>query len=309
VSKSPRARSMSPISDGDLRPARKPAVWVLTDLRYLEQRMPAALVEWLDAEGQAVRLAVADRGDPISHLDPHKPPPRSSPWEGIAVGDLVAARSRHPFALALLEEVEARGARTLDPSWAVRQVRNKVRGILSLAEAGVPVPDTYVAEHPRALRRLPERIFPLVLKPFLGDNCEGIRVVRFAGELDDLEWPDPIVLAQPYIDAGGIDLKLYVVDGTVWAIRRESSLVRRDGAPTQVPVDSSLRDLALACGSTFGLRLYGVDVLESGDERVVVDVNEFPNYTGIDEAPVVIGSLLLSEALRPPVESVVGSRL
>jgi hypothetical protein len=29
---------------------------------------------------------------------------------------------------------------------------------------------------------------------------------------------------------------------------------------------------------------------------VIVNVNEFPNYTGIEEAPAVIGRLLLQEA-------------
>jgi hypothetical protein len=29
-----------------------------------------------------------------------------------------------------------------------------------------------------------------------------------------------------------------------------------------------------------------------------VDVNDFPNYTGLDEAPEAIGGLLLSAAMR-----------
>jgi hypothetical protein len=37
-------------------------------------------------------------------------------------------------------------------------------------------------------------------------------------------------------------------------------------------------------------------VLEGADGPVIVDVNEFPNYTGIDEAPEVIGRLLLKGA-------------
>jgi hypothetical protein len=40
-----------------------------------------------------------------------------------------------------------------------------------------------------------------------------------------------------------------------------------------------------------------------------VDVNEFPNYTGVEEAPSVIGRLLLDGALDPraPVERRTGT--
>jgi hypothetical protein len=46
-------------------------------------------------------------------------------------------------------------------------------------------------------------------------------------------------------------------------------------------------------------------VLEAADGPVIVDVNEFPNYTGIDEAPEVIGRLLLNGAgeSQAPVEA------
>lgn len=296
---------MSEIENGS---SRLPAIWVLTDLRYLAQRMPLALVDWLHSEGRPVQLAVADRGEVVSRLNPHKPAPNSSPWEGIDAGDLVVARSRHPFALSLLEEVEARGARSVNAASAVRHVRNKVRCTLALEEAGLPVPETFIAQRPKELRCLPRRLFPLVLKPFLGDNAKGIRLVHAASELDELEWSEPIVLAQPYVDAAGIDLKVYVVDGTVWAVRRQSPLRNGRGTPTRIAVDAGLRDLALACGATFGLRLYGMDVLESRAGRVVVDVNEFPNYTGIDEAPAVIVSLLLDEALGPQIGSMTESR-
>jgi ribosomal protein S6--L-glutamate ligase len=296
---------MSEIENGSSRGA---AIWVLTDVRYLAQRMPLAVVDWLHSEGQAVKLVVADRGESVSRLRTRECAPHSSPWQGIAAKDLVVARSRHPFALALLEEVEARGAASLNSACAVRQVRNKVRCTLALEQAGVPVPDTFIAERPRELCCLPERFFPLVLKPFLGDNAQGIRLVQTASELDELEWFEPIVLAQPFIDAGGIDLKLYVVDATVWAARRQSPLSNRRDAVERTDLDVSLRDLALTCGATFGLRLYGVDVLESRGERLVVDVNEFPNYTGIDEAPAVIADLLRGEALGPGVAPVAQSR-
>jgi hypothetical protein len=42
-------------------------------------------------------------------------------------------------------------------------------------------------------------------------------------------------------------------------------------------------------------------VLEAGGRLSIVDVNEFPNYTGVDEAPAAIGALVLAAAERAPV--------
>jgi ribosomal protein S6--L-glutamate ligase len=104
------------------------------------------------------------------------------------------------------------------------------------------------------------------------------------------------VLAQCYVEACGVDLKVYVAGEEVWAVRRPSPLSPRPDEPVPAPVTPALRRLVRACRDEFGLLLFGLDVLESSDGPVVVDVNEFPNYTGVDEAPAAIGRLLLREA-------------
>jgi ribosomal protein S6--L-glutamate ligase len=274
-------------------------IWVLSDRRYLRQRMPRALVDWLESQGHPVRVVVADAGSLVSLLGPDD---GVSVWAGLAWDDLVVIRSRHPFALALLKEAEALGARTLGGWEAVQQVRNKVRAVLTLKAHELPTPETFLAHTPKDLARVPRSRFPLLLKPFQGDNAEGIRLVRSPEELGLVEWSDAMVLAQPFLDVGGVDLKLYAAGETVWAVRRPSPLTNGNGRPIRVDVDSSLRRLALTCAAAFGLPLLGVDILECGDGPLIVDVNEFPNYTGVEEAPSVIGRLLLDGARfpRPP---------
>jgi ribosomal protein S6--L-glutamate ligase len=225
-------------------------------------------------------------------------PGPDAPWRGLAPGDVVVTRSRHPFALALLEQAEALGARTVDRSSAVLAVRDKVRCTAALVRRGIPVPPTFLAHRPEDLARLDEHAFPLVLKPVLGDNGRGLHVVEEPGQLASVAWTEALVLAQRFVDVGGVDLKVYVADEEVWAVRRPSPLSPRPDAPAAVPVTPALRELVRACRDEFGLVLFGLDVLESSEGPVVVDVNEFPNYTGIAEAPEVIGRLLLHEAAR-----------
>ena len=95
------------------------AVWILTDSTYLAQRMPSAVLGWLEAQGRPARVVVADRGAVLTSLAPLGGPGDVSVWQGLAPGDLVLPRSRHPFALALLKEAEVRGALSVNPWTAV----------------------------------------------------------------------------------------------------------------------------------------------------------------------------------------------
>ncbi len=268
-------------------------IWLLTDRRYLKQRMPLAVRDWLEGHGSPTRLVVADEGDFVARITPGEGSGPRSPWEGLEDGDVVLCRSRHPLALALLKEAEARRARSLNRWSAVIKSRNKVRAILALARRGLPVPPTYVAHAPADLRHVPDEHYPLILKPFQGDNAAGIVIAADRTELQSIGWDDPLVLAQPFVETGGMDLKIYKAGDCVWATYRRSPLSDRPMQQGSAAVTPALRALAEACGEAFGLDLLGVDVLESAQGLVVVDVNDFPNYTGIAGAPEVIGELAL----------------
>jgi ribosomal protein S6--L-glutamate ligase len=262
-------------------------VWILTDERYLAQRMPAALITWLNGAGAETRFIVAERqmaevGGP-------------GPWDELAPGDLVAARTRNRFGLALLREATTPGVTVATPWDAVTAIRNKPRAVSRMAAAGIPMPRTWLANRPAMLRSIPRTCYPLILKPHLGDNAQGIVVLGDPADIDDLDWTDGMTLAQRYVDAGGVDLKLYVAGERVWAVRRASPLNGSKRPTEQVAVDRELRDLAAACRRLFGLDLLGIDVLESRSGPLVVDVNDFPNYTGVDGAPEAVGRLLLQD--------------
>lgn len=280
---------------------------MLTDRRYIEQRMPGALVDWLGERGVPVRTLVAD--EQVAHIPPAQGTQVNDPWSGLQPGDVVIARTRNPFALALLRAARRAGVSICNPWEAIAAVRNKPRAAQVLADHGIPTPPTFLADRPATLRTLPVKCFPLLLKPHLGDNSSGILFVREPAELDDLPWGDAMVLAQEFVDAQGIDLKLYVAKEQVWAVRKPSPLSRvshrsslpdqnfsktREGVSGQVDeVPPELHDLALACSAAFRLELCGIDVLETSSGPVVVDVNDFPNYTGVREAPRIIGTMLL----------------
>jgi ribosomal protein S6--L-glutamate ligase len=264
-------------------------VWLLTDERYLRQRMPSALADELERAGALVRLVKADEVVARIGVDP---------WDELAEGDVLVARTRCSFGLTLLRAAERTDGVTVIPHWSsVTHVRNKARAVETLAAHDVPMPRTLLAQSPAGLKDLPPEEFPLLLKPYLGDNAGGIVLVRHPLELDDLTWREGLVVAQEFVDSGSVDLKLYGVGDQLWAVRRPSPLAR-SGAPAPPPelvdVTPALEEIAFACRDAFGLELYGVDVLDSPRGPLVVDVNEFPNYTGVAEAPHAIAERVLS---------------
>ena len=263
-------------------------VWVLTDERYLGQRMPRVLLDELRRRGVPTRTVVAERlvqglGRPDEGLDP---------WRDLEPGDVVVARTRNRFALALLRGADRPGVTLLTPPGPIAAVRDKPHASQVLSAAGIPTPGTYLVDSPAALRRVPGERYPLLLKPHAGDNARGIVLVGSAGELDDLDWGDSMVLAQEYVESGAQDLKVYAVGDQVWAVRRPSPLSLPGRTVPQgverVVVTDELRRIAQACRRAFSLDLFGIDVLETRAGPLVVDVNEFPNYTGVDEAPAAV---------------------
>lgn len=279
-------------------------VVVLTDSRYLGQLMPRALVAALRGRGVPVVSAPADRLVTEVRADGTTARSTRRVPRALRPGDLVVPRTRNPFALSLLFRAQLDGVRTVNRWEAIQAVRDKPHAVLLLAQAGVPTPRTFLTDRPASLADLPAAAWPLLLKPPYGDNGHGIVRVDSPRDLERLPWSDGMVLAQHYVDVAGVDVKLYGAGAEVWAVRRPSPLLapgRRD-EPVPVPVTTELRRLALACRDAFGLELYGVDVLPSPDGPLVVDVNDFPNYTGIAEAPDAVADLVesrLTEVVPP----------
>lgn len=237
--------------------------------------------------------ALRRRGHDVSTLDPDGLATEAGDDAWLRDLDLVVCRGRSLALLCLLTWAESRGATTINRRAAIAGVHNKAEMAVTLAGAGVPVPRTFLGGPGQLADRVPGDCYPLILKPSFGDNCRGLRIVESRAGLARLEWPEPLALAQELLPSDGRDLKLYVIGGEVWSVRKPSPLRVRAGSGGPAPPDSecellpptpALTELASRCGELFGLELYGVDCLETAAGPVVVEVNEFPNYTGVPGA-------------------------
>lgn len=279
-----------------------PRAWVLTDRHCAQQRMPTALAAWLQARGVVVDTLLAeDLVQAIGHPPGAASADALDAWAGLSPGDVVIARTRSRTALALLRYAERPGVHVLTPAAAIALVRDKPRTLQHLAAHGLPTPTTWIADSPAALRVLSPDCFPLLLRPHTGEGLRGTVLVHDHSDIDDTEWSDAIVIAQRFVDVGRVGLRVFVAGDTLWALHRPSpvQLTPVDmRLAERVEVWPELRAAALTCGRVLGLHCYSVDVVESGAGPLVVDVQDFPNYTGIDEAPEVMGALVAAALER-----------
>ena len=198
-------------------------------------------------------------------------------------------------ALSLAGALERAGG-VVVPTWAVAAgCRDKIVQTTVLADAGLPVPASWLTVHPETLVGELER-GPLLVKDPRGSRGRGLHLVRRRDELRHLSRGTPWLVMR-YHHADGPDLKLYRIGDEVRGVARvfpAQSMADKVGQPLEVTAE--LRDLALRCGDAFDTTVCGVDVIRSDGRLWVVDMSAFPGFKGVPDAAECIARVLLTRA-------------
>ena len=216
--------------------------------------------------------------------------------------DLYILKSNTELSLSLAAILHSQGARLINPYPSCALAQDKIVTSRLLRWAGIPMPSSWVTGRLDLMGSLAERM-PLVIKPYHGHRGRGVRLVRNAGELAAVAPPESPVLIQQFVEGGGQDLKVYVVGAEVFGVLKESPHLealpqaeRPSSMGRACEVSTEVRELALRCGRVLGLGLYGLDILETAQGPMVVDVNAFPSYRGVPNAGPLIAEFIASYA-------------
>lgn len=201
--------------------------------------------------------------------------------------DLFVLKSHTELSLSLASVFDTLGARILNPYRSCATTQDKIVASRRLKAAGVRVPRSWVTGELGLLSEL-LRETSLIAKPHRGHRGSGVTVIRTRAELRSLAITETPMLVQEYIEGEGEDLKVYVVGEEVFAVRKPFSATSFSEPGRSVSVTAEVKEMALAAGRVLGLGLYGLDLVESSQGPVVVDVNYFPGYKGVlDVAPLI----------------------
>jgi ribosomal protein S6--L-glutamate ligase len=250
----------------------------IVEERYEHDVMPGAVADVLRSWGHHVDVLrpngmVADLWDLL--------PPDCAKYDAFVLKTVTGGPGQ-----SLLDAAGAVGIATVNDHRAIRLARDKAVAAVRARAAGIPFPKTWFASKSTLLDQIPADAYPLVVKPNNGSALRDVYRVESPEELARLEIDDSgSLLAQPYLPNPGYDVKLYNTGDEVFATVKRSPLhPGADVVEEQIEVTAELRNLALAVGRAFGLDIYGVDVVETPDGWVVLDVNDFPSFGRVPEA-------------------------
>jgi ribosomal protein S6--L-glutamate ligase len=212
------------------------------------------------------------------------------------------------FGLAVVRQFEMMGVYCLNESQAIARSRDKLRclQILSRHDIGLP-PTVYTrqADHvPGCIERVDGP--PVVVK--LLEGTQGIGVVlaestpAAASVIEAFHGLDQNILIQQFIkEAKGADIRALVVGRKVVAAMKRQAVsgefrsnIHRGGKAARLRLPAEYRKTALAAARVLGLRLAGVDMIESRQGPMVMEVNSSPGLegiqktTGVDVAAAII---------------------
>ncbi len=202
------------------------------------------------------------------------------------------------FGLAVVRQFEQMGVYSANESIAISRSRDKLRSmqILSRHDIGIP-PTTFVRDKRDVLRAI-ERVggAPVIIKLLEGTQGVGVILadsVKIAQAIvETLHSANQNVLIQKFVsESKGRDIRAFVVgDRVVAAMRRVAqgdefrSNVHRGGAAEAVQLDPEYERTAIRAAQIMGLRIAGVDMLESSEGPQIMEVNSSPGLEGIERA-------------------------
>lgn len=242
--------------------------------------IPEDLYVFLDSRGHRVRIGFNE--DQVLPLEKIR-----NEYE------LYVLKGHDELSLSLAKVLTERGAFVLEPYASCAASENKIVATCRLQAAGVPVPNSWIATNLSDLKDLVRR-HPIMLKPHIGGmgRSELIKLLRTEHDVPS-ELPRSFVYyVQEFIPGPGIDLKVYVIDDYIFALRKPFSPRAFYNQVEPRPVTCDIRRIVERCAAASGLKLFGLDIIESKDGPVVVDLNYFPSYYGVPDAGRLIGEYI-----------------
>ncbi len=202
------------------------------------------------------------------------------------------------YGTAIVRQFEQMGVFTLNGSHAITVARDKLRALQVLSRHTVGFPTTMFVRHREDLLPAIDRLGggPVVIK--LLEGTQGVGVIlaetrRVAQAIvETLQSARQNVLIQRFIaESRGRDIRALVVGGRVVAAMRRiaegdefRSNMHRGGRAEPIQLEPEYERCAIRAAQIMGLRVAGVDMLESKDGPLVIEINSSPGLKGIEES-------------------------
>ena len=200
------------------------------------------------------------------------------------------------------------GTPVINRSKAIAAARHKFRSLRILAQHGLPVPPSLTVGSSEFLENAVAEMgdYPFILKPFYGTHGRGIMLLdtptSLTSAVDALCDLHHDYVIQPFItEADGVDIRILVVGGEAIAAMKRSAPpgefranIHKGASGETVTLPEAYDRLAIEATAALELEIAGVDLLETNNGPVILEVNPSPGFeelesvTGINIAAAII---------------------
>lgn len=197
--------------------------------------------------------------------------------------------------ISMMGHLEVSGVHVVNPIYACMKVRDKYSMSYTLAKAGLPIPKTYVTEMANWAYRVSQDFSQLVYKPIVGGL--GFGSMKF----DDSDMAfnafktlerlgDPLYI-QEYLEKPNRDIRVFVIGDKVLASiyriapsGKWKTNVAQGSQAKAFKLSAELAEISLKAVEAVGLLYAGIDIIETRDGPVILEVNGSPSWQGLQQA-------------------------
>jgi ribosomal protein S6--L-glutamate ligase/tetrahydromethanopterin:alpha-L-glutamate ligase len=191
----------------------------------------------------------------------------------------------------VLHRLERLGMTIINPPLAIERSVDKYHALCLLEENGSPVPRTAVTENDEeALKCFQELGGDVIVKPVFGSRGIGstrVSDLEIATRIfRALSFYNNVLYLQEFVPHGFSDIRAFVVgERVIAAMQRIANTwktnVSLGAKPVSLKLDQEMENLAVTAAKTIGCKIAGVDILESPNGPMIVELNSQPGWRGL----------------------------
>lgn len=200
------------------------------------------------------------------------------------------------YGASVLRQFEAQNVFLSLKATPLLRARNKLSCLQILAAAGIGVPKTIYCSNLYTLPNLLDSMgsYPVIIKLINGTQGMGVILAENKNNAESImeafHTTNEKVIVQKFIkEAKGADIRAFVVNGEiVGSMKRQAragdfrSNLHRGGTAEKIILSPEEKETALKSVDILGLNIAGVDMLQTENGPLVLEVNASPGLEGIE---------------------------
>ncbi len=202
------------------------------------------------------------------------------------------------YGAMVLRQFENMGIFTTLSAEALMQSRNKITSMQMLVKHGIKIPRTGISNNIITKSSMIDQIgnAPYILK--LSTGTQGVGVIlsetkqNAESVLEAFSRTDEKMMVQQFIEeAKGTDVRVFIIAGkVVGAMKRQAkegefrSNIHRGANAMPIKITKEEERIALKAAEIMGLQIAGVDMLQTKEGPMILEVNASPGLEGIEAA-------------------------